>query len=202
MSFGFTGESNESVSGDGMLLRIGTNYSESFLFHTVEGLVLTKTTEGSDATCSDVILELWSSADSGFPEPAACWWDQWYQTDPGLYLRFHAGNGLRSLTDYKIVFLASLTTAIKDHLQTVQVDVFDADGARLNEDWGDVTKTILTESVPSSDLQPVIMDFKIVDGDPVKKDLTFVLRAGSASACARHPIGSNKLHNPSCAKLR
>ena len=41
VSFGFTGETNESVSGDGMLLRIGTNYSESLVFHTVEGLVLT-----------------------------------------------------------------------------------------------------------------------------------------------------------------
>ena len=163
-------------------MRIGTNYSESLVFHTVEGLVLTKTTEGSDATCSDVILELWSSADSGFPESAACWWDQWCQSDPGLYLRFHAGNGLRSLTDYEIVFLASLTTAINDHLQTVKVDVFDADGARLNEGWGDVTKTILTESVPGGDLQSVVMDFEIVNGDPVQEDLSFVLRAGSASA--------------------
>ena len=31
------------------------------------------------------------------------------------------------------LILASLTTTINDHLQTVKVDVFDPDGARLNE---------------------------------------------------------------------
>ena len=70
-------------------------------------------------------------------------------------------------------------TAINDHLQTVKVDVFDADGARLNEGWGDVT---LTESVPGGDLQPMVMDFKFVDNDSVQEDLSFVLRTGSASA--------------------
>ena len=80
------------------------------------------------------------------------------------------------------MILASLTTAINDHLQTVKVDVFDADGARLNEGWGDVTKTTLTESVPGGDLQPMVMDFEIVDGDSVQEDLSFVLRTGSASA--------------------
>ena len=36
-------------------------------------------------------------------------------------------------------------TAINDNLQTVKVNVFNADGARLNEGWGDVTKTTLTD---------------------------------------------------------
>ena len=31
------------------------------------------------------------------------------------------------------LILASFTTAINDHLQTVKVGIFDADGARLNE---------------------------------------------------------------------
>ena len=73
-----------------------------------------------------------------------------------------------------------MTTAINDHLQTVKVDVFDADGALLNEGWGDVTKTTLTESVPGGDL--MVMDFEIVDGDSVQENLSFVLRTGSASA--------------------
>ena len=47
-----------------------------------------------------------------------------------------------------------MTTAINDYLQTVKVDVFDAEGARLNEGWGDVTKTTLTESVPGGRVVP------------------------------------------------
>ena len=69
-------------------------------------------------------------------------------------------------------------TAINDNLQTVKVNVFDADGARLNEGWGDVTKTTLTESVPGGDPQPMVMDFEVVDNDSVQEDSSFVLRTG------------------------
>ena len=43
-------------------------------------------------------------------------------------------------------------------------------------------KTTLTESAPGDDLQPMVMDFEIVDSDSVQEDLSFVLRTGSASA--------------------
>ena len=54
-----------------------------------------------------------------------------------------------------MVLLNPFTTAIKDHLQIVKVDVFDADGGRLNEDCPRRFRS---------------------------KDFSFVLRAGSANA--------------------
>ena len=73
------------------------------------------------------------------------------------------------MTDYEIVFLASLTTAINNHLQTVKVDVFDADVARLNEGWGDVTNTILTEPLLGGDLQLMVMDVEMSTAIPCKE---------------------------------
>ena len=103
-----------------------------------------RTNKDSDATCSDVILKLRSSA-IGFLRTSSLLVGSVVSIRPRSLPAVPREKRVAVIDGLRDRLPGLVDNGHQRRLQTPKVHVFDADGARLNKGWGDVTSTILTE---------------------------------------------------------
>mmetsp|Transcript_3011 Transcript_3011/g.5402 ORF Transcript_3011/g.5402 Transcript_3011/m.5402 type:complete len:2910 (-) Transcript_3011:176-8905(-) len=181
-SMGFS-NGNEEKQQKGMLLRLSSTDTAALRLHQVDGTdLINPTTEADAIDCSTWLLEVWSSASSGFPHPANCWWDSWRSAEPVVYMRLQPKNGFRSHTRYELVFLASLGITANSYESTpglLAVEVRDGDGNTiLNYGSARISRTIVPYSEQGQSDQPILSSVEVLNGDPLGSELRLRLRGG------------------------
>lgn len=166
----FGGEVDENLAV-GMLLRIRIVAPTAIrLFMASSSNFASTTTEAEGLDCSNWLLEVWSDAEGGFPQPAACWWSL---AEPTVYLRLQAGSSFRALSRYELVFHAALEEAANSISSLMQIHIFDGAGTVIiNSGEAGImgTSTIVPESINGAAIQPVVTSVEVVDGDPLGQD--------------------------------